>query len=587
MKKNNKGFLLAEVITVSVVTIVALVIIYVQFVAVDNSYYKSFKYNNVDKLYLANQLKQFINGDNANELYSDIENISYADITNCDAYFIERTYCRNLINAIDAKQVLVTKLDTSSILDKLKQNKIVSSDMYTFISNNKSLENGYRLIIEFNDNTYATLKLGSSVIYKDSILNGADPELKDNLVPVVINNDGTVKKADLSKEWYNYTNKVWANAVLLNGTDTYSAGDTIEENNIKAYYVWIPRYKYQIFADISNIETDIDYYTNNTKLINVTFESKDATKSNDNTIGSWLTHPAFTFGDTELNGLWVGKFELTGDTTNPTIKPNITSLRNQNVSTLFATTQKLSENSAMLKNIEWGAVAYLTTSIYGQGLTEVRINNSSTYITGCAATTSPQADNTYNNYQKQTDHSIGYYSGCENTYNTSIGVLASTTGNISGIYDMSGGTAEYVMAVIENSLGSNIPSSGSSLEYNSGFTGVTTGVLANISGITFPEGKYYDIYNYGKSYKDKNAYLNGKLGDATIELTGFSTKTDTDNNTRPHSSWNNDLAHFTCAFTPWFIRGGIYTYGASAGIFAFRSDYGYANGYLTTRAVLR
>ena len=236
MKKNNKGFLLAEVITVSVVTIVALVIIYVQFVAVDNSYYKSFKYNNVDKLYLANQLKQFINGDNASELYSDIENISYADITNCDAYFIERTYCRNLISAIDAKQVLVTKLDTSSILDKLKENKIVSSDMYTFISNNKSLENGYRLIIEFNDNTYATLKLGSGIIYKDTVLNGADPELKDNLIPVVINNDGTVKKADLSKEWYNYTNKTWANAVLLKDKSiSYNDEEIIPESNIDGY----------------------------------------------------------------------------------------------------------------------------------------------------------------------------------------------------------------------------------------------------------------------------------------------------------------------------------------------------------------
>ena len=64
----------------------------------------------------------------------------------------------------------------------------------------------------------------------------------------------------------------------------------------------------------------------------------------------------------------------------------------------------------MIKNSEWGAVAYLTTSIYGQGLTEVRINNSATYTTGCAAT-------------KENGSS---YSGCENAYNTTTGVLAST-----------------------------------------------------------------------------------------------------------------------------------------------------------------
>ena len=545
MKKNNKGFLLAEVITVSVVTIVALVIIYAQFVTVDNSYYKSFKYNNVDKLFLANQLKQFINGDNASELYSDIENISYADITNCDAYFIERTYCRNLINAIDAKQVLVTKLDTSSILDKLKENKIVSSDMYTFISNNKSLENGYRLIIEFNDNTYATLKLGSSVIYKDSILNGADPELKDNLVPVVINNDGTVKKADIYSEWYNYTNKTWANAVLLNGNDTYSAGDTIEENNIKAYYVWIPRYKYQIFYDGVNATSK--------QLINIEFENKDTTKSNSTTKGEWLTHPAFTFGDTELNGIWVGKFELTGDTSNPTIKPNVESLRNQNVSTLFLTTQKLSTNSSMIKNIEWGAVAYLTTSIYGQGLTEVRINNSSTFITGCAASVENGSE----------------YTGCENAYNTSIGYLASTTGNISGIYDMSGGAYEYVMGVMEDSLNSNTPSSGDNAQANSGFTGKTIGTVANIIGVAFPKSIYYDIYDYGTSrsnYSERSI-----IGDSTVETKG----------------WNGMYDYFVNNYNPWFIRGGSYSDNVNTGLFAFISNGGQAYIRYSTRAVLR
>ena len=36
---------------------------------------------------------------------------------------------------------------------------------------------------------------------------------------------------------------------------------------------------------------------------------------------------------------------------------------------------------------------------------------------------------------------------------------------------MSGGAWEYVMAVLEDSLNSNIPSSGRDTQYNSGFTG--------------------------------------------------------------------------------------------------------------------
>ena len=382
-----------------------------------------------------------------------------------------------------------------------------------------------------------------SKLYKDTVLNGADPELKDNLVPVTINNDGTVKKADLSKEWYNYTNKTWANAVLLNGNDTYSAGDTISEDAIKAYYVWIPRYKYQIFYDGVNDTTK--------QLINIEFESKDTTKSTSTTKDSWLTHPAFTFGDTELNGIWVGKFELTGDTTNPTIKPNVESLRNENVSTLFLTTQKLSTNSSMLKNIEWGAITYLTTSIYGQGLNEVRINNSSTFITGCAASVENGAP----------------YTGCENAYNTTTGYLASTTGNISGIYDMSGGAWEYVMGVLEDSLGSNIPSSGYSTQYNSGFSGKNLSDGTTTTGVSFPESKYYDIYKYSSS----GDYTRYHLGDATTETKG----------------WNGDYAYFVSSRYPWFLRGGAYSTGAGAGALASNNYDGRAVSDTSARAVLK
>ena len=382
-------------------------------------------------------------------------------------------------------------------------------------------------------------------LYKDTVLNGADPELKDNLVAVTINTDGTVKKADIYSEWYNYTNKTWANAVLLNGNDTYKVGDTIIEDAIKAYYVWIPRYKYQIFYDGVNDTTK--------QLINIEFENKDTIKSNGTTKDSWLTHPAFTFGDDELNGIWVGKFELTGDTTNPTIKPNVKSLRNQNVSTLFATTQKLSTNSSMLKNIEWGAIAYLTTSIYGQGLNEVRINNSSTYITGCAASVENGTS----------------YNGCENAYNTNIGYLASTTGNISGIYDMSGGSYEYVMGVMEDSLNSNTPTSGYSTQYNSGFIGKNLNDKTVTTGVAFPESKYYDIYKYGASYSDYTRY---HMGDAITETKG----------------WHGDSnTYFVSPSGPWFVRGDYYGHDSNAGVFAFYDNYGRDRINYSARAVLR
>ena len=55
--------------------------------------------------------------------------------------------------------------------------------------------------------------------YSESILNGTDPILKDELIPVTISDDGTVRKADLGSKWYSYEEKQWANAVILKKYD--------------------------------------------------------------------------------------------------------------------------------------------------------------------------------------------------------------------------------------------------------------------------------------------------------------------------------------------------------------------------------
>ena len=374
------------------------------------------------------------------------------------------------------------------------------------------------------------------------------PNISSGMIPVVYDyGKEAFVKADTNSNWYNYNNKEWANIVLVSDTvrDKYNnalEGTQILETDVLAYYVWIPRYRYQIFYDGVNATSK--------QLINIKFESKETSKSLGTAKTEWLTHPAFTFGNDELDGIWVGKFELTGNTTTPTIKPNVTSLRNQNVSTLFATTQKLSTNSSMLKNIEWGAIAYLTTSIYGQGLNEVRINNSSTFTTGCAASVENGTE----------------YAGCKNMYNTDIGYLASTTGNISGIYDMSGGAWEYVMGVMEDSLNSNTPSSGYSTQSNSGFSGKNLNDGTITTGVAFPESRYYDIYKYGTW----NDYTRYHLGDATTEIKG----------------WNGDSASFVESISPWFIRGGHSNYETSAGVFAFHNNDGHAGGR-SARAVLR
>ena len=67
-------------------------------------------------------------------------------------------------------------------------------------------------------------ELHFTTTYTEGILNGTDPVLKDELVPITIDNDGTVKKANLESEWYSYANKEWANAVILE--DQYDSLNT-------------------------------------------------------------------------------------------------------------------------------------------------------------------------------------------------------------------------------------------------------------------------------------------------------------------------------------------------------------------------
>jgi hypothetical protein len=383
------------------------------------------------------------------------------------------------------------------------------------------------------------------------------PELYQGLVPVKYDASGNTVVADIYDEWYNYSTHNWANAVLVNCADSTiknkyfdanmnilssAVGTTITDSDILQYYVWIPRYKYLLW----NAENG----SSDPQAISITFEDKTATKSTGSTNGTWLTHPAFTFGTTELPGIWVGKFENSGTTTSLKILPDVTSLKNITVGDMFNATrnQELTYASNygissseidthMMKNMEWGATAYLSSSIYGRYTDsstcissgcEVVINNNSGYTTGCSS------------------------SGCGWSTN---GVSASTTGNQYGIYDMNGGAWEYVMGNMVDSSGNYYPSS---------------------SGLSKPDTKYYDSYAYSAStYTD---HARGQLGDATKEtLKTFGSDV---------GGWYSDYARLPNGAYSWFIRGGYCSSGADAGAFYFNRLAGEAGGYVGFRSVL-
>ena len=159
------------------------------------------------------------------------------------------------------------------------------------------------------------------------------PDLVQGLIPVMYDGSKWVK-ADSSNsnstyQWYDYDNKLWANAVLVTSTNrsTYQnalAGTAITESDILAFYVWIPRYKYKVWNINKVVGTDS--YNARTTGIDIVFESEksktgtisctysynspssSANNPNETCTGSngdYYTHPAFTFGSDELRGIWM------------------------------------------------------------------------------------------------------------------------------------------------------------------------------------------------------------------------------------------------------------------------------------------
>ncbi|MDR1197071.1 MAG: hypothetical protein LBL08_02245, partial [Candidatus Nomurabacteria bacterium] len=388
----------------------------------------------------------------------------------------------------------------------------------------------------------------------------------------------TTSTSNINNQWYNYSKKYWANAVTVTpaSLSTYqnTTDVTVSESHILGYWVYIPRYRYQIQRYSALGDPPIE----KPMAFNIQFENKNTPnyqKAIPEQNNDWATHPAFSFGDeddptpTELNGLWVAKFEATGTATAPTVKPNTTALTYQTIGAQFGTSINISQNpdgaaggntitaqnagqnthnltgrtqSRMLRNTDWGAVAYLATSSYGRNATEVWTNNNSSNITGCAGE-SVSATST---------------SSC-NQYNTPIGVYASTTDNIYGIYGMSGGPFEYTMS--------------------------NRGAISDTSYMTtMPQTRYLNTYYVGpfgikpSTSSSSNEYFYN-YDVCTFQICGGQANYETtvaQSVSELSQSWLSDYAQFTISQFPWTCRGGGFNGFTFNGLFASRYEEGSA-----------
>ena len=319
------------------------------------------------------------------------------------------------------------------------------------------------------------------------------PVIKENME--LVKWDGNKFVPDDTNTSYNYdeTNKQWANAKV-----------TIEGE--ESYFVWIPRYEYKI-----------NYITPGTPENGGTIDVKFIPTTKTEADEGYIIHPAFTNNvenggwDSELPGIWVGKYESSlvnkVDSSNVTtssstignillsentdkaiaVQPGMTSWRYCAIGNMYTNAKEYSTslNSHMLKNSEWGAIAYLTESKYGRNGIEVEQNTS---------------------------------------YNTANGDIKanmnqSSTGNITGLYDISGGGSESVAA------------------YYTG--GESTDLNSAASLVNESDKKYVT------EYTGSNLSVDYKIGDATYET----------------KKWHNDTASFVNVYSPFFSRGGRKTNG--------------------------
>lgn len=459
-------------------------------------------------------------------------------LSNHDGYDLinGNVYC------ISLNELALENLITTPFVDPITRSEIPLDDKVEVSVVNKSYT--------YNFNHSCTEKY----VYKDN--SGANtPDLLKNMIPIKYNGTNWIY-ADIYTNWYDYANKEWANAVVLNSGVTKNVGDVISETEVSLWYVWIPRYKYTIFNGNNEsvpeqlIDVVFEENTNTTGTVKCTDNidgSEECVDKNFNYIknnSSTYTHPAFTFGKRELTGLWVGKFKIstTDSTCNKTpssancnkisiatVKPGVSSFRYANVSNLFYSIQNISEdyeivdgNTHMIKGSEWGAMAYLKQSKYGLGLTTIAHSSDSNYYTG---------------------------GGVGNAYKTNVS--QSTTGNIYGVYDINDEGLEYVMSNMHDSNNQFYPS-------NSGFT-------------TAPDEKYYDSYMYDTV---SVSHARGKLGDATKEIL----KTFGDS----HGVWSGGTSMFLQSRAAWLLHSSTIDFPG----FGFTATTGMAAKAMSSRAVI-
>ena len=412
-----------------------------------------------------------------------------------------------------------------------------------YTTNGTEMEVTFKVTGQVNGETYITNRT-ISLKSKYENLKGAKvnpPKLAQGMIPIKWNGSNWEVCKEDDPDWYRYVDQSpgkdgksnWANVMLSDGT--YKAGSVeegteVELNDLGSMFVWIPRYAYSITSLYHQSSTeggDIQIaFLEGTKEYPIGTEVKGTYQGtevsgkikNESGQGNWNEHPAFTFGEDIVSGIWIAKFEASNNGNKIKVIPDTISWRSITVNDIFNRCREMQTSNAstyginsdsniidthMMKNSEWGAVAYLAQSSYGRNKHEVEIDtDNGSYVSN---------------------------------------ISQSTTGNITGIYNMSGSEWEYVAGYVNNG-NSNLTKYGASL------------VSAN--------AKYKDVYSKGSSDTNSSNYTanSSKYGDAIYETSTQGTEV---------NSWYDNNSYFPNTNESFFKRGGDSTLDVGNGMFSF------------------
>ena len=319
-------------------------------------------------------------------------------------------------------------------------------------------------------------------------------------------------------DWYNYSSqdKKWANVMLCDGkyNTATQVGTEVDEKDLGSMFVWIPRFAYKItegYHTAQNGKISIVFLEGTsdkyhyvlkddfsdryiTKEETATRSRSDVLNETSKMYTDYIVHPCFTNGygngynngewKSEIAGIWVSKFQAGIYTTEkdtkkiisnatsanglyyPIFKGNKFSYNYVTASQCYDLSLAISSannpygltteaNSHLIKNSEWGAVAYLSMSEYG-------------YSGGIASVSTKKVDNKFSYNGSKTDiRNKGVYgvtgytetsykwNNVNNLFDKGIGTQSSTTGNIYGVYDMGGITGEYTSSYVKGGILTN------------------------------------------------------------------------------------------------------------------------------------